>query len=118
MANIMAHSLWAGQFIEAGDENKLFPQEFYNLARDRKWIKILMRCVKCFGKKSAGYHEDIGNRHLTTIGVEDREGFLEKVTSPAETWMSRKWRADRESVPDKGKYILRDEGIQHFQRML
>lgn len=97
MTNIMAHSLWAGQFIEVGDENKLSLLKKFSLARDRKRMKILMCCVQCFGKKSVGYHEDIGNRHLSTIGVEDKEGLLEKVTSQQrlEGWVESEEQIER-----------------------
>ena len=79
--------------------------------------RFLICCSKCFGKGNTGSHGDTGNRHSTTTGVKDKERFLEEVTSklrPEESvggsWVKR----EKEGVPDRGKYMLRYEGIWHF----
>lgn len=43
--------------------------------------RFLICCGKCFGKENTGSHGDTGDRHSTTTGVKDKEGFLEEVTS-------------------------------------
>ena len=43
--------------------------------------RFLICCGKCSGKGSTGSRGDTGNRHSTTTVVEDKEGFLEEVTS-------------------------------------
>ena len=59
------------------------------------------------GKYSS--HGDTGNRLSTTTVVEDKEGFLEEVTStlrPEES-VGGGWMKKRQEFSDRGKYLLR-----------
>lgn len=72
--------------------------------------RFLICCGKCSGKGSTGSRGDTGNRHSTTTVVEDKEGFLEEVTSmlrPEES-VEGGWVKKRQGeLSDRGKYLLR-----------